>query len=1857
MSDPKTILDSLFETAIEIESVKDRAAFLDKSCGKDSELREQLERMLRLNEQASSFRTTSPAEPAATIVNDGSEGNLSAVLEAGLASAFTQDYAIVLGDGSHSVLKMLGQTLDGVPRVALRQSVAEGPEPITRPKSAEMPKIGSDSRYQLHGEIARGGMGAVLKGRDTDLGRDLAIKVLLDQHKDKPEVVQRFVEEAQIGGQLQHPGIAPIYELGQFADNRPFFAMKLVKGETLAKLLADRKDSAEDRGRFISIFEQICQTMAYAHSRGVIHRDLKPANIMVGAFGEVQVMDWGLAKVLPTGGVADEKTAHDRQQGQSIIQTLRTKVGTDVPGGFGSFGSHTQMGSVMGTPAYMPPEQALGEIDHLDERADVFGLGAILSEILTGKPPYVGDDGTKVFRMASRGKLEDCLQRLDDCGADADLIALAKHCLELEPTDRPRDAGVLAERVSSYLQSVETRLRETEMQRVAESARVIEARKRTRLTMALAASVLLLVSLGSGGWLFMERQEAQRQTAHAADMKRLAEQREVQRRAAESAEEKARAAEVVALQEKETARVALARSQTSLAEAAYREFDSPAMLAALGSVPEELRDGDWRYLRERAENSQFALTFPEDNYFVGVAPHPTMPGVFAGALKSNKFVFVDALSGQHLFEFPGTDRQRRAVWCRAMDFSSDGSRMIAGALLDGGVAIYDTSTGKAVAQWDATDIDWVRFSPDGTKSLDRNMKGELTMREATDGKLLWTLNSAGNAVFSPKGDEIYVIGYAVRVFDSATGELIRTLPDLRADAVSLALSPDGSVLYLGCLDGVVRGQRLSDGAIIFEQRLTENGRWVQVAVSGDGRRLVGVVALPGLRRKAQVWDAATGITLQTLIGGTGQIEGVAIHPLTDEVIISGPDTRTWTLATRTVESNTIGNAEASVFWGAEDVFIGKNKPAMFGADGVWSDLPSPISEDGEGFAADAAGEIAAVSKVSNDLIPFTIFRKKTDGCVLMHTVKTIATLIRIRLSADGSRLVVFDPGKTAEVFDTATGEKVCHCDGNVVRDIWDLGWSGADRIIGIGTRNLRGTATAEERVFLWDASNGKILNDVRNTASADVIDVAPDGRTFAEGGENKRVRIRDAQTLEVLHEFRAHDAAITAMAFHPTQPVLATGSSDLKVRLWNLTDHSLIEEIRPSADEPVKLAFSPGGSRLASTDRGATVSFLNLIEPPLGKFTRRNSTRTIVAANDLYALPNVTHNKIDSNRFQEVLLGEAQPTDNDERLRLALYAFNNQKFRLANRLWNEVLESETSLEDELRLQLRYGAARAAILAVAAKGEDEPMLDDAAKAKLQKESHDWLLAELAANHASEPKVTEMAADLANLILTDTTPWRVLKPTKMKSQKGATLTLQQDGSILASGDDAIGDAYTIRAATEVDRVAVVRLEVLPDPSLPNNGPGRHPSGNFQLSALRLFLPAIDDTPDRTRLSLASAFASFDYKADDADIAGLLDEDLQKVWHVWGHIGETHQAIFLISDTVAADSDQTIVVELHHREDIDAVNLGRFRLSVSDDPEVFNRERLRLAALRNSDPWGKLAAAYMISGDQPALDTLRTAHPVAYAAIGELYAAENNWEQAIAVYNQLITSETTDAEQLAKRAAAYMSSEQWELAKADWLRALESQPGLAQTAFDGFRSAERWSDATVFGSIMMKQEPTNSYLWIQIAPIVVLSQDQAAYRSFCQETMENHRNTPEVIATERAIKSCLLRPGAIDATELPGDLLAKPLNDGTYPEGFHPWGWTTLAFLAYRNGDAESALKHITQSEQLQPSDYTQALNLAVRALAQHQLRHPDEARKALDESSRVIKELQSSPKHHDVLVAEILYREAETMINGDTDSDLK
>jgi serine/threonine protein kinase len=246
-----------------------------------------------------------------------------------------------------------------------------------------------------HGEIAEGGMASVELAVDRMLGRRVALKLMHAEYQRIPLAVQSFIREAQVTGQLDHPNIVPVHELAVDADGRLYFTMKLVEGRTLFELLDslradhDRVDARgvkisttlehEDLLRLIDVMLRVFDAIAFAHSRGVAHCDLKPANVMVGDYGQVYVMDWGIAKLLP-----------EREQGRARVGPVRDTLMQPA--------DETNM--VMGTPAYMSPEQARGARNEIDHRSDVFALGAMLFEILTGHPPYQGQDAAEELEQA-----------------------------------------------------------------------------------------------------------------------------------------------------------------------------------------------------------------------------------------------------------------------------------------------------------------------------------------------------------------------------------------------------------------------------------------------------------------------------------------------------------------------------------------------------------------------------------------------------------------------------------------------------------------------------------------------------------------------------------------------------------------------------------------------------------------------------------------------------------------------------------------------------------------------------------------------------------------------------------------------------------------------------------------------------------------------------------------------------------------------------------------------------------------------------------------------------------------------------------------------------------------------------------------------------------------------------------------------------------------------------------------------------------------------------------------------------------------------------------------------------------------
>ncbi|CAG0953997.1 hypothetical protein ANRL2_00319, partial [Anaerolineae bacterium] len=294
-------------------------------------------------------------------------------------------------------------------------------------------------RYVVIREIARGGMGKVLEVEDADLRRSVALKVLRKELVNRRDLVERFLEEAQITGQLEHPNIVPVHEIGIDGKGNLYFTMKLVEGlglnEILNRLRAGDKDMLREwtMPRLLEMFLKLCEGITFAHSRGVIHRDLKPANIMVGRFGEVQIMDWGVAKIV---------TRSDRDAHEKAVISDRMES---------SFGA-TMVGAIVGTPSYMSPEQAKGETDALGIDSDIFALGVILYELLCLRSPWTGKTSDEVLEQVRTYNPEPPSRRNLDRAIAPELDDLALRCLEKDRSKRLATVRELMVNIRNYME-------------------------------------------------------------------------------------------------------------------------------------------------------------------------------------------------------------------------------------------------------------------------------------------------------------------------------------------------------------------------------------------------------------------------------------------------------------------------------------------------------------------------------------------------------------------------------------------------------------------------------------------------------------------------------------------------------------------------------------------------------------------------------------------------------------------------------------------------------------------------------------------------------------------------------------------------------------------------------------------------------------------------------------------------------------------------------------------------------------------------------------------------------------------------------------------------------------------------------------------------------------------------------------------------------------------------------------------------------------------------------------------------------------------------------------------------------------
>jgi serine/threonine-protein kinase len=1264
----------------------------------------------------------------------------------------------------------------------------EAPGPVRLEPAPPLGRSAGASRYTLLGEIARGGMGAVLKGHDAELGRELAVKVLLDRHLGRPEVVRRFVEEAQIGGQLQHPGVVPVYDLGTLPDARPFFAMKLVRGRTLAELLAERSpggrvqpaETASDGGlhppdnddlpRFLAIFEAACQAIAYAHAHGVIHRDLKPANVMVGAFGEVQVMDWGLAKILRGDVPADP--------GREVVHTLRSEGGYDV----------SQSGVVLGTPAYMAPEQARGEVDRVDERADVFALGAILCTILTDRPPFSGSNASEVLGRAQRCDAAGALGRLDACGSDAELIALARDCLAAEPDDRPADAGVVATRVTAYQAGVRERLRAAEIARVEALARAEEEAKRAkverdrrRLTVGLAASVLGLFGLGGGTafWVHQQRQARLSGLEHA-----LVGVQALRDRAATTADpaawrEAAAAAEQAIASAADLAGTDPGRRLAALRETIAAEVEAAdrdrTLLGDLTATRTALQD-----LGESGVNSGYADAFRR----YGLDPDATPVAEAAARLEARPAAFRAELVAM-LDDWTSIRRRLGIVparpgavvaLARALDPDPERDRFRA-LLAESDLTPHrDDLRGLSDAPHRAG-----LAAPTAlllARALTEAGDGEAALEVLSDAAArhpgdLWANYDLATALDDtrPRRVEDVIRHYAVaRALRPETGHVLahmleRSGRGAEAEAVfrDLTARRPEDARYLTCL-----GEHLQD-----------RGRGTEAASVLDLAIAAGRDAL-----RLDPNDAAAHMTHGLSLFLRGKLdEAVAAYR---EAIRLRP--------TLIQAHMNLGNALVVLGSPAEAIATYR-ETIRLAPD--WAPAHTNL-----GTALKDAGkpdEAIAALREAIRLDPDLARAHYNLGVVLESQRKVDEAIAAyreaIRLKPDhapshanlGTALRA--QGKPDEAV-AAWREAIRLWPGQAPL-YYGLGVAlqslgKADEAVAAHREAIRLQPDyAEAHTNLGIALRAQGKPDEAVAAHREAIRLQPDyadahsnlGNALKDQGKQDEAmaEYREAIRLQpdhadahynlgvVLESQRKVDEAIAAyreaIRLRPDHAeaynnlgiaLYDRGKPDEAVAAWREAirlrpDHApayynlgraLLSQGRPDEAitefrEAVRLKPDHAESR---HNLGLALASEGKREEAVAEFRRAAEVAApgSPVARDIPVLIRGIEQQIRlAARLPAILKGEDRPTDNDERLALAQISYDTKRFAASAKFWAEALEADTKLADDRRAQHRYNAACAAALAAAGQGVDDPAPDAAAKAKLRAQALAWLKAERAA----------------------------------------------------------------------------------------------------------------------------------------------------------------------------------------------------------------------------------------------------------------------------------------------------------------------------------------------------------------------------------------------------------------------------------------------------------------------------------------------------------------------------------------------
>jgi WD40 repeat protein len=1018
--------------------------------------------------------------------------------------------------------------------------------------------------YEIVGTLGRGGMGVVYKAKHLGLRRLVALKMILHGDMASPSDLVRFRIEAQAIARLQHPNIVQIYEIGEFK-GLPFFSLEYVDGGTLSRKIGG---APQPIGQAAQMIETLARTMAFAHQRHIVHRDLKPGNVLLTPDGAPKIVDFGLAKTL------------DEMSGQ------------------------THSGAIMGTPSYMAPEQADGRSNEIGPAADIYALGAILFDMLTGRPPFRAEKPMDTLRMV----IEDeplPPSRLNP-KVPRDLETICLKCLQKRALGRYATALELADDLRRFQEGVPITARP-----VTRTERLLKWVRRRPALAAVYALLLVVTVLGSLGgilyWLWNEAVTSRRQIEAALGREQQALGSEAQAR------EK--------LQQ---------LSYIHRINLAWRDWNDGEVMRArmlVNGCAESRRQWEWHYLLRRV--SPELLTLPKGNDEWADEPAQVLfgpdgkPGALSRVLIVGKDKEVrerDASTGQ---EFPSLLEGRQVQYLAY----SEGGRYLAAAGADHAVTLWSVAEGKvlhtlrghkgpvvhltftvdgkrlASASWDKTakvwdvltgtelrtlkghekEVVWLAFSPDGRRLATASWDATAKIWEPATGKEIAVLEDHDDAltqvVYSPDGSRLATgcVDKTVKLWDAATFTELPPLQGPMEDINHLAFSPDGGRLAFAKRDKTIKVFDVFSGKQLFFLQ-GHVGEVTQVIYGPDGWRLVSA----GKDKKVKVWDASTGKEGLTLHGTVDNVNFLAygeggrreVAVCLDNVV------RVWDTNTGRELALCAGHSAevthlAYAPGGRTLATAAKDKTVK-----IWDRVTGKELHTLKGHAAEVmqvAYDPGGTRLISGDLDGSVKVWDPVAGLELFSLAMP-GDVVQSAFRPDGGQLAVAARAPDVPVFDFVTGKKLFDLKGH--KDaVLCLAYNPSGTVLA--------TAGKDQLVKWWDAATGAERFSMAGH-TGDVVHLAfsPDGRFLATASWDKTIKIWDGRSGELLATLEGHIGEVVQVAFSPDSARLASASWDRTVKLWDVATGKELLSLAGHPEEVTGVTFSPDGRQLASTSRG-----------------------------------------------------------------------------------------------------------------------------------------------------------------------------------------------------------------------------------------------------------------------------------------------------------------------------------------------------------------------------------------------------------------------------------------------------------------------------------------------------------------------------------------------------------------------------------------------------------------------------------------------------------------------------------------------